>query len=117
MGRLTTLVFVSIIAVAGSIGIAPPADAVPSCVNAGEVTTLGSAGCNLGSLNFADFAVSPVISEFVNSHDEPPVSTPEPATLVLLGGSLVAAGFATRRRAARQLASASGDSRELSASR
>ena len=52
----------------------------------------------------------------MNSHDEPPVSTPEPATLVLLGGSLVAAGFATRRRAARQLASASGDSRELSAS-
>jgi PEP-CTERM motif-containing protein len=237
MGRLSTLVFVSIIAVAGSIGIAPPADAVPSCVSAGEVTALESAGCNLGSLNFADFAMSPVglaakiylgafsavvannvnlsfqvahdpspatladivftytvktlsglpelggvdlfnagsnvtiketicatkfvggvcpsgalanyvvaggksgqatfspllsaiyinkdiqfqtdgfISEFMNSHDEPPGSAPEPATLMLLGGSLVAAGFATRRRVARKLPGASGDSRELSASR
>ena len=218
MGRIATLVLISLIMVIGSIAIAPPADAIPSCINAGDVTTLGSAGCNLGSLNFADFAVSaagmaakiylgafsavvannvnlafqvahdpspasltdivftytvktlsglpelggvdlfngglnvtiketvcaakfdgPVcangpladyvvaggtsgqatfspllatiyinkdiqfqangfISEFVNSHDEPPVPAPEPATLLLVGSSLSALGVALRRR-------------------
>jgi hypothetical protein len=37
------------------------------------------------------------ISEFTNSHDLAP--TPEPATLLLLGSSLAAAGMAMRRRA------------------
>ena len=60
MGRLVTLVLISLIVVVGSLGIARTAHAIPSCVNAGDVTALGSAGCNLGSLNFTDFAVSPV---------------------------------------------------------
>ena len=226
MGRLITLVLISLIVVVGSLGIAPTAHAIPSCVSAGDVTALGSAGCNLGNLNFTDFAVSPVgmaakiylgafsavvgnnvnlsfqvthspspatlsdivfmytvktlsglpelggmdlyngglnvtiketvcatkivggvcpsgaladyvvtagktgegtfspllstiyinkdiqfgyhgfISEFMNSHDEPPIATPEPATLLLVGGSLVAAGLAARRRAARKAGAA-----------
>jgi hypothetical protein len=55
-----TCFFISLIAAVGTIGIAPIAHAIPSCVNAGDVTALWSAGCNLGGLNFTDFAVSPV---------------------------------------------------------
>lgn len=36
-----------------------PAEAVPSCLGAGDVTLLGSAGCVEGGLQFLNFAVSP----------------------------------------------------------
>jgi PEP-CTERM motif-containing protein len=36
-----------------------PAEAVPSCMGAGDVTLLGSAGCVQGGLQFMNFAVSP----------------------------------------------------------
>jgi hypothetical protein len=49
----------------------------------------------------------------MNGHDEPPVPSPELATLLRVGGSLVAAGFAARRRAARKSSGAIEGSREL----
>jgi PEP-CTERM motif-containing protein len=224
MSRFSLLALVSLIALMGSVAITPTAEAVPSCVNAGNVTGLGSVGCDLGSLNFSDFVVSPVgvaaniflgglsavvannvnltfqvshdpspasladilfsytvktlsgrpelggvdlynagknvtiretvcgteflngvcttgsladyvvtggsignatftplastiyvrkdiqllqnafISEFTNSHDEPPTEAPEPATLLLLGSSLTALGVAARRRTAKPAA-------------
>jgi PEP-CTERM motif len=205
--------------VGGSIAGPSRAEAIPSCVNAGNVTGLGAAGCDLGTLNFSDFMVSATgvtaniflgglsavvannvnltfqvahspspanlsdilfsytvktlsgqpelggvdlynagknvtiwesicgpgfdngvcptgtladyvatggsiasatfsplstiyvlkdiqllqdafISEFTNSHDEPPLPAPEPTTLLLVGSSLAAAGVALRKRRA-----------------
>jgi hypothetical protein len=60
MNRFATLVIALLIAALGSVVVAPSAEAVPSCMNAGNVTGLGGAGCSLGGLNFYDFAVSPV---------------------------------------------------------
>jgi hypothetical protein len=224
MGRFAILALVSLIVLMGSVAITPSAEAVPSCMNAGNVTGIGSIGCDLGSLNFSNFVVSPVgvaaniflgglstvlannvnltfqvshdpspasladillyytvktlsgqpelggvdlynpgknvtiretvcgsaflngvcttgsladyvvsgggignatftplsstiyvrkdiqllqdsfISEFTNSHDEPPAEAPEPATLLLLGSSLTALGMAARRRVAKSAA-------------
>ena len=36
-----------------------PAEAIPSCMGAGDVALLGSDGCVQGALQFANFAVSP----------------------------------------------------------
>lgn len=58
MGRVTAIALVSIIVLIGCFAILQPAEAVPSCVNAGNVTGLGADGCNLGPLNFSNFAVS-----------------------------------------------------------
>ena len=44
----------------GSAAPTPSAEAVPSCMNAGNVTGLGPIGRDLGSLNFSKFVVSPV---------------------------------------------------------
>jgi hypothetical protein len=59
MGQFVTLVLVSLIALFGSVVIAPPAEAI-SCVSADNVTALGPGGCDLGGLNFSSFAVSAV---------------------------------------------------------
>lgn len=60
MGGFAILAPVSLIVLVGSVAITPAAEAVPSCVNAGNVTGLGADGCNLGPLNFSNFVVSPV---------------------------------------------------------
>jgi len=218
MGKFVALVLVALV-VGGSLAGPSRAEAIPSCVNAGNVTGLGAAGCDLGTLNFSDFMVSATgvtaniflgglsavvannvnltfqvahspspanlsdilfsytvktlsgqpelggvdlynagknvtiresicgsgfdngvcptgtladyvatggsiasatfsplstiyvlkdiqllqdafISEFTNSHDEPPLSAPEPTTLLLVGSSLAAAGVALRKRRA-----------------
>jgi hypothetical protein len=57
MSRFATLVVAILI---GAAAFASPAEAVPSCINAGNVTGLGADGCNLNGLNFSDFIVSPV---------------------------------------------------------
>ena len=218
MGRFVALVLVALV-VGGSLGEPSRAEAIPSCVSAGNVTGLGAAGCDLGTLNFSGFMVSTTgvaaniflgglstvvannvnltfqvahspspanlsdilfsytvktlsgqpelggvdlynagknvtiresicgsgfdngvcttgtladyvatggsiasatfsplstiyvlkdiqllqdafISEFTNSHDEPPLPAPEPTTLLLVGSSLAAAGVALRKRRA-----------------
>ena len=60
MGRFAILALISLLVLMGSVAITPSAEAVPSCVNAGNVTGLGADGCDLGPLNFSNFVVSPV---------------------------------------------------------
>jgi hypothetical protein len=57
MGTFVALVLVALV-VGGSLAGPSRAEAIPSCVNAGNVTGLGAAGCDLGTLNFSDFMVS-----------------------------------------------------------
>ena len=222
MSRFAILALTSLVVLMGSVAVTSNAEAVPSCMNTGNVAAIGSIGCDLGTLNFSSFVVSPVgvaaniflgglssvvannvnltfqvshdpspanladimlyytvktlsgqtelggvdlynpgknvtiretvcgsqflngvcttgsladyvvtggnignatftplastiyvkkdiqllqdsfISEFTNSHDEPPAEAPEPATLLLLGSSLTALGVAARRRRARR---------------
>ena len=59
MGRLALAALFSLTLLTGTIAIAPIAEAVPSCMNAGNVTAVGADGCNLGPLNFSNFLVSP----------------------------------------------------------
>jgi hypothetical protein len=58
MGRFVSLALISLITLTGTLAITPIAEAVPSCMNAGNVTAIGSDGCNLGPLNFSNFVVS-----------------------------------------------------------
>lgn len=57
MSRFATLVTALLI---GGALLAPAAEAVPSCMGAGDVTLLGPDGCVQGGLNFFGFNVSPV---------------------------------------------------------
>lgn len=59
MGRFSIFALVALIVLMGCVVITPSAEAVPSCMNAGNVTGLGSIGCDLGPLNFSNFVVSP----------------------------------------------------------
>jgi PEP-CTERM motif len=59
MSRFATLALVLIIALAGTLSLASSAEAIPSCVGAGNVTELGASGCGLGELTFSNFVVSP----------------------------------------------------------
>jgi hypothetical protein len=59
MSRFAIFALVALIVLVGCVVITPSAEAVPSCVNAGNVTALGSIGCDLGPLNFSNFVVSP----------------------------------------------------------
>lgn len=60
MGRYFTLALILPVALVGALTISSPAEAIPSCVGAGDVTLLGSTGCVQGGLTFLDFNVSPV---------------------------------------------------------
>jgi hypothetical protein len=57
MSRFATLAIAILV---GAAALAAPAEAVPSCISAGNVTGLGADGCNLNGLNFSNFIVSPV---------------------------------------------------------
>lgn len=59
MSRFFALAMVVLVALVGSVVVSSPAEAIPSCMAAGDVTLLGS-GCVQGGLNFYDFNVSPV---------------------------------------------------------
>jgi hypothetical protein len=57
MSRFATLVLALLI---GGAVLAPTAEAIPSCMGAGDVTLLGPDGCVQGGMNFFGFNVSPV---------------------------------------------------------
>jgi len=59
MSRSVALALILVVALIGSVGVAAPAEAVPSCIGAGNVALLGAAGCVQGGLQFMNFAVSP----------------------------------------------------------
>jgi hypothetical protein len=59
MGRFATLVLVALLVMAGFAVLGPPAEAI-SCMNAGNVTALGAAGCDFFGVNYSGFEVSPV---------------------------------------------------------
>lgn len=59
MGRFFALALVLLVALVGSVLASSPAEAIPSCMGAGDVTQLGTDGCVQGPLNFYDFNVSP----------------------------------------------------------
>ncbi|MEX2222377.1 MAG: PEP-CTERM sorting domain-containing protein [Candidatus Rokuibacteriota bacterium] len=60
MSRFFALAMVVLVALVGNVVVvSSPAEAIPSCMAAGDVTLLGS-GCVEGGLNFYDFNVSPV---------------------------------------------------------
>ena len=117
MSRFATLVVALVI---GTTGLAPDVEAIPSCMGADNVTGLGAAGCTSPGKNVTireNVCATPFnngectgdqnsfISEFASSHllDGGTELTPttEPATLLLLGSSLAAAGVAVRKRARR----------------
>ena len=87
MIRFATLVVALVI---GTAVLASDAEAIPSCMGAVGV----AANVFLGGLSTAISTKNSFLSEFTNSH-------PEPATLLLLGSSLAAAGVAVRKRARR----------------
>jgi PEP-CTERM motif-containing protein len=57
MGRIIAVALVATVALMGVAVVGTPAEAV-SCVGAGDVTLLGTAGCTQGGLTFNDFSVS-----------------------------------------------------------
>ncbi len=58
MARFFSMTFLSLMILVVGVVSATPAEAVPSCMGAGDVTLLGAGGCNMGPLNFSDFSVS-----------------------------------------------------------
>lgn len=59
MVRFATLVLAALLVMAGTAVVTTPAEAI-SCMNAGNVTGLGAAGCDFAGVNFSGFEVSPV---------------------------------------------------------
>ena len=59
MVRFFALALAPLLVLAGTVAVTAPAEAVPVCTGAGDVTLIGPGGCNEGPMNFFDFNVSP----------------------------------------------------------